>query len=61
MFYKKGVQLKIPQNSQENTCAGDSFLKKLQPWGLPGASSCEFYEIFKEHCFLQNTSERLLL
>ena len=32
VFYKKGV-LRISQNSQDNTCARVSFLKKLQAWG----------------------------
>ena len=27
--------LKISQNSQENNCAGDSFLTKLQAWEIP--------------------------
>ena len=33
VFLKK-VFLKISQNSQANICAGASFLKKLQDWGL---------------------------
>ena len=30
----KKVFLEISQNSQENTCARDSFLIKLQAWGF---------------------------
>ena len=30
----KKVILETSQNSQENTCAKDSFLLKLQSWGL---------------------------
>ena len=51
------------QSSQENTFAIDSFLVKLQAWGLQlywketlaKVFSCEFCKIF------QNTSARLLL
>ena len=65
--YKK-VFLKILHNSQENTCARVSFLKKLQ------AEACVFikkrlwhrcfrvnFTKFLRTPFLQNTSERLLL
>ena len=34
VFYIKKVFIKISQNSQENTCARDSFLIKLQAWAL---------------------------
>ena len=44
----------ILQNSQENTCARDSFLTLAQVF------SCEFYKISK-NTFLQNTTGRLLL
>ena len=53
-LYKK-VFLKVLQNSQENTCARDSFLIKLQAETcnfisketLAQLLSCEFCEIFK--------------
>ena len=45
---KKKVVLKISQNSQENSCDRDSFLRKLQASGetLAQVFSCEFCEIF---------------
>ena len=57
-FVKK-VFLKIPQNSQENTCARDSFLIKLQALAcnfikketLAQVFSCEFCEISKNTFF----------
>ena len=48
-FFKKDV-IKNSQNSQENTCAGISFL----------VFSCEFSEVCK-NIFLQNSTGRLLL
>ena len=45
------VFLEISQNSQENTCARDSILIKLQ---VNFESSCEFCEIFK-NTFLYRT------
>ena len=45
-FVKK-IFMEISQISQENTCAGDSFLIKLQALDLRN---------FQEHLFLQNTS-----
>ena len=58
MFLKK-VFLKIPENSQENTCARGSFLIKLQVSAcnfikketLAQVLSCEFSEIFKKTLF----------
>ena len=58
----------ISQNSQENTCARDSFLIKLQTLGLQlyqneflaQVFSCEFREISK-NTFLKNASGQLLL
>ena len=53
------VPLKISQNLQENTCARDSFLIKLQAIkreSLAQVFSCEFREISKNNFFLQNTS-----
>ena len=50
----KKVFSEILQNSQENTCARDSFLTLAQVF------SCEFYKISK-NTFLQNTTGRLLL
>ena len=57
------VFLEISQNSQENTCAGISFLIKLQAKQdtLTQVFSFEFCEISKKISFLQNTSGRLLL
>ena len=57
----KKVFLKIPQNSQENTCARVSFLIKLQSGGLQiyqkeilkQVYSCEFCEIFKNTFFIK--------
>ena len=34
VFCKKKVFLEISKNSQENTCARDSFLIKMQVWGM---------------------------
>ena len=34
VFSEKKIFLEISQNSQENTCARDSFLIKLQAWDL---------------------------
>ena len=53
------VFLKIPQNSQESTCARVSFLKKLQVEAcnfikketLAQVFSCEFWDIFKNTFF----------
>ena len=50
----KKVFLETQQNSQENTCARDSFLIKLQAWGGNFAK-------FPRTSFLQNTSGWLLL
>ena len=58
MFYKKGV-LKILLNSQENTCARVSFLKKLHAQAchiikketLARVLSCEFCKISKNIFF----------
>ena len=58
MFHKKGV-LEISQNSQENTCAGVSFLTKWQASAcifikketLAQVFSCKFCEIFKNIFF----------
>ena len=55
MFCKKKVFLEIPQNSQENACARDSFFIKLQAEAcntvkketLAQVFSCEFCEISK--------------
>ena len=63
VFCKKGV-LKISENSQENTCARDSFLIKFQAQAcnfikkesLVKVFSCDFCEISKNTFFLQNTS-----
>ena len=59
-FIKK-MFLKIPQNSQENTCVRVSFLTKLQAWGnfvktktLAQVFSCEFCEIFKNTFFTEH-------
>ena len=61
----KKVFLEISQNSQENICARDYFLIKLQAYFIKKESvaqvfSCEFCEISK-NTFFQNTSGRLLL
>ena len=53
--------LKIPQNSQQNTCVRDSFLKTLQASAcnfikketLAQVFSCEFREIFKNIFFTE--------
>ena len=53
----KKMFLEISQNSQENTCAGDSFLVKLQACNfikketLAQVFSCEFCEISKNTFF----------
>ena len=47
--------LKILQNSQENTRARVSFLKKLQAIGLVYMCFCEFYEILKNAFFFFRT------
>ena len=47
----KNVFLKISQNSQENPCAGVSFLIKLQAYVLAQVFCCEFCEIFKNTLF----------
>ena len=39
--------LEILQNPQENTCARDSFLMKLQASGVTQVFSCKFWEISK--------------
>ena len=56
--------LKVLQNSQENTCAGASYLINLQAAlkleTLAQLFSCEFCEIFKK-IILKNSSVRLLL
>ena len=44
----KNVFLEISQNSQENTCARDSFLIKLQVF------SCEFCEISINSFFIEH-------
>ena len=52
--------LKISQNSQESTCAGISFLIKLQTLGLQ--FHCEFCKIFntlQNTCFDSSLSQRL--
>ena len=50
VFCKKKKILKISQNSQENTCATVSFLKKKT---LGQAFSCEFWEISKNAFFTE--------
>ena len=57
--------LEISQNSQEKTCARDSFLIKLQAYFIKKESlaqvfSFEFCEVSK-NTFFQNTSGRLFL
>ena len=60
LFHKKKVFLKISQHSQEKTCAGVSFLIKLQPEAcnfikketLPQVFPCECCEIFKNAVFI---------
>ena len=65
----KKVFLEISQNSQEKTCARDTFLNKiaglrpatsLKKESLAQMFSCEFSK-FLRTTFLQNTSGRLLL
>ena len=61
----KKVFLEILQNSQENTCARDSFLIKLQAYFIKKESlaqvfSFEFCEVSK-NTFFRNTSGRLFL
>ena len=69
----KKVILEISRNSQENTCARDSFLIKLQVSGLKTnfikkeslsqVFSCEFWEILeipKEHLFYRTLRWLLL-
>ena len=59
----KKVLLKFSQNSPENTCNRDSFLTKLQAWGLlffekespRQVFSCEFCEIFKNTFFIKTS------
>ena len=61
VFYKK-VFLKIPQNSQENTCARVSLIMKLQAQAcnfikketLVLVFDCEFCEISKNTCFTEH-------
>ena len=61
--------LEISQNSQENTCARDSFLIKLQALAsnfikkesLAHVFSCEFCEISKSTCFFTEQLWWLLL
>ena len=61
MFFKKGA-LKISLNSQENSCARDSFLimfliiNVIKKETLAQVFSCEFCEIFNNTFFSQNTS-----
>ena len=66
MFCEKKVFLEISQNSQENTCARDSFLIKLQACNFIKKES--LYRCFPVNFakflrtpFLQNTSGQLLL
>ena len=60
----KKVFLEILQNSQENTCARDSFWIKLQAWGLKKSLWHRCFPVNFANClkapFLQNTSGRLL-
>ena len=58
MCSMKKVSLENSQNSQENTCASESFLIKLpQAWNfikkdsLAQVFSCEFCEIYKNTFF----------
>ena len=54
----KKVFLEISQNSQENTCARDSFLIKLQTLlkkeSLAQVFSCEFWKISKNNFFTEH-------
>ena len=56
----KKVFLEISQNSQENTCARDSFLIKFQACNfikkesLAQVFSCEFCEISKDNFFTEH-------
>ena len=62
---KKKVFLEISQNSQESTCARDSFLIKLQATLLKKSLWHRSFPVnfakFLRTAFLQNTSGRLLL
>ena len=60
VFCKKKVFFEISQNSQENTCARDSFLTKLKKSLWHGCFSVKF-EKFLRTPFLKNNSGRLLL
>ena len=67
VFYKK-VLLEISQNSQENTCAGDSFLIKLQAPPTTSLKKRLWHRCFPVNFakflrtpFSQNTLGRLLL
>ena len=57
---KKVFAIKIPQNSQENTCARDSFSVRLQVYNfirkesLAQLVSCEFCEISKNTVFTEH-------
>ena len=66
VFFKKNVFLEILKNSQENTCARVSFLKKLQAATLLKKRlwhRCFHvnFEKFSRTPFLQSTSMRVLL
>ena len=58
---EKGVLVELSQNSQENTCARVSSLKKLQAWGLyykKDTGTVVFLWIlqnFKEHLFYRTS------
>ena len=59
---QKKVLLEISQNSQENTCARDSFLLKLQPETLLKKNLWhKCFPVNFAKFFLQNTSGRLIL
>ena len=64
MYSVKNVILEISQNSQENTCARNSFLIKLQTWDLWRLLHRCFpvnFAKFLRTPFLQNTSGRMFL
>ena len=53
---EKKVFLEISQNSQENSCATDSFLIK----SLEQVLSCEFWEISKNTLFYRTPQDDIL-